>query len=820
MRSGSRIHWSGYPSLLAAGGFAAGIVLGGRWGGAGVFFWLGVLGVGFAGFGLAHVWDQRRLVSLAPLGRVVAAGVVVVGAGGLRHAVYKTPGPDALGPVVDQLGDASVPLAGTVRGSPERAGEGARFTLSVDTIGIGQSAAAVAGRVRVTLRSPPWEDDPRSFPEVRQGDEVWVRGAVRPGPEQRNPGGFDYGAYLEQRGVCCVTYIGDPENVEIRQRARGAVAVVGAVREYVRRQVDRYVLAEGNRGVLQALLLGDRGGITETQRENFARTGLMHLLAVSGLHVFLVGMVLYGLLRPALVRLRVPWWRMEVVRAVGTIGVLGFYMVLTGGRPSVVRAVVMAALFIGGVVFQRSSHPLNTLGMAALLLLAVRPTALCDVGFQLSMAAVAGILVLQPRLAALLPEEWRRSFLSDGAVSITVASGAAILGTTPVLLYHFGWVSVAGLVLNTVGIPCTGLVLSAGIAMVATGGVSSVAGGAFGGAVDFFGGMLLITAQEGAAWLSWAGLRMAEPDAWALGALVLGLLAIAQWPRPRVRWRCVGVGVLLAAMSVWIGVLKSGSSLDVIFFDVGHGDAILVSTPDNRHLLVDTGPWSPGGAAAEYSVVPFLERHGIRRLDVIVVTHSDADHLGGLSAIGEEVSVGTVVHNGRSRDTELYRRVRENLEERNVSTEAIGRGEAFWVGRGLRVEVLSPPGSEAFESGNNMSVVTRVSYGGVSLLFPGDVEAEAERSLVRSYGSSLRSHLVAVPHHGSRTSSTPDFVEAVADEAWTHSVVSAGRENRYGLPHEEPISRWIDESASVHGTMRGAVWLRTDGREVWRRRWR
>ncbi len=370
--------------------------------------------------------------------------------------------------------------------------------------------------------------------------------------------------------------------------------------------------ALGGRAVLRALLLGDRSRITDAQRARFTKTGLMHLLAVSGLHVFLVGMVLYALLRPFLLRLRLRWRTAEVVRAALTITVLVFYMLLTGGRPSVVRAVIMATLFIGGIFFQRSAHSLNTLGVAALVLLAVRPPMLFDVGFQLSMAAVSGIVTLNPRFLEMLPDRYRTSEALDWVLSTGTTSAAAILGTAPVLLYHFGWVSVAGLLLNMVGIPCTGLALTSAIATVAVGGLWPTAAASFGSAADVFLQGLLATSRYGAAWFSWAGIRMATPDLWELTALGAGLIAVAQWPRPRLRWRWIVIGGLFMTASVWGPVVGGGTAptLDIVFFDVGQGDAALLKTPSDHHVLIDAGPRSPSGATAEFAVLPFLRRWG------------------------------------------------------------------------------------------------------------------------------------------------------------------------------------------------------------------
>lgn len=825
MRPGSSVHWSAYPALLLAGGFALGIV-GDFLLSPGISLWIGGVGGGLAVFGGAQWWARTRLVTLAPLGRVAAVVLIAISAGGVRHAVYRAPSPRAL-TAVAETGNESTVLRGLVEDAPERS-ESTRFTLDANAVYGPGDTLSVEGKVRVTLRPSPWADSVGPFPRIQQGNLVRVRGALRRPPGLRNPGGFDYRAYLARRGVCCTMYVGGPDHVSVQGDHRGMVgASLASTRRYVRSQVDRYVASAGGKAVLRALLLGDRSQITETQRARFSQTGLMHLLAVSGLHVFLIGMVLYALLRPLLTRFRLPWRVVEGSRAALTIVVLIFYMLLTGARPSVVRAVVMATLFIGGIVFQRSAHSLNTLGVAAFVLLAVRPAALFDVGFQLSMSAVAGIVTLNPRFSEALPEWNWDSEMLDWVVSTGTVSAAAILGTAPVLLYHFGWVSVAGLLLNMVGIPCTGLALAAAIAMTAAGGVWTLAGAAFGSAADLFVQGLLSTSRYGAAWFSWAGIRMAVPDPWVLGALVAGLVAIAQWPRPRNRWRFVIVGLLLGAVSVWGEVLGRDAepTLDVLFFDVGQGDAALITTPGGHRTLVDAGPWSPEGGAGKFVLAPYLERRGIQWLNTVVVTHPDEDHLGGLPYLLKEMSVGRVVHSGQAADTDLYRRTQRLLDREGVTERAVQRGDTLAVGSGARARVLGPPShwvERETRSKNEASVVLRVSYGDVDVLLPGDVEAAAERNLVRTYGEQIASRVVKVPHHGSSTSSTQQFVRAAVNESKEgRAVVSVGRDNRYEMPDEDVLSRWRTQGMKINSTAQhGAVWLRTDGKDLWRVHWK
>jgi competence protein ComEC len=286
------------------------------------------------------------------------------------------------------------------------------------------------------------------------------------------------------------------------------------------------------------------------------------------------------------------------------------------------------------------------------------------------------------------------------------------------------------------------------------------------------------------------------------------------------------VGLALATLSVWEGAVgrESEPTLDAVFFDVGQGGATLLAMPNDRHVLVDAGPRSPTGSAAEFVVLPYLERWGIRTLDAVVVTHPDEDHLGGVPALLREVSVGQVVDNGWSADTELYEEFERLCTQLEVPRDTVERGDRLSLGSDVRTQVLSPLGREETRVGtrNNASIVLRVDYGNVSILLPGDIEREMESFLVHAYGDQLESEVVKIPHHGSSTSSSSGFVEAVSgEEGDVHAVVSVGGGDQYDMPDEQTLSRWTARGAVVHSTAnRGAVWMRTDGTDVWPVDWK
>jgi competence protein ComEC len=281
----------------------------------------------------------------------------------------------------------------------------------------------------------------------------------------------------------------------------------------------------------------------------------------------------------------------------------------------------------------------------------------------------------------------------------------------------------------------------------------------------------------------------------------------------------------LLSVGTWVNVVDRDAkpTLDVLFFDVGQGDAALVTTPDGRRLLVDTGPRSPTGwAAASSSVVPYLKRRGIDHLETVVISHPDEDHLGGLPTLLRKVSIGRVLHSGQQADTDLFRETRRLLRRKGVSVQSVDRGDALLSESRVRGHVLGPPvrpDRSGIEGENERSVVLSLSYGDVRILLPGDIEKDSERDLAQTYGGQLESRVVKVAHHGSRSSSTSLFVRRVADSD-TRAVVSVGRSNQFGMPSEEVLDRWKSAGARVWSTAEeGAVWFRTDGHEVWGVKW-
>lgn len=818
------------PALGVAGALAVGI-------------WAAEIGLPLSGIlagagsasaaALVYVRQSRdRLVTLRPLVLTGAALLGVVALGTLRMTTWSIPSANSLDRLLATHSEETpLTLWGRVTDAPTQAAP-VRFTVRIDSVQDAFLLAAadssspahpVTGRVRVTFGTSPFAETLPLYPVVRQGDQLRLRGEVRPFDLPRNPADVDYDAFLARQGVSGTLWLSDANAVAVLGPARNWLDRCAATFHLrITRALARAVPSEAGRSALSALLIADRSLLDPAVREAFAGTGLMHLLAVSGLHLMLVGLVLYTLLKPLLGRLGWSHQTVETTRALVTLLLLAVYVIIAGAGTAVVRAFVMTALVLVGRAWQRRSDPLNALGVAALLLLLIRPPALFDVGFQLSFSAVAALVTLTPLLTGPLPTALARRPLPRWIAQTAAASLAATLGTAPVLLAHFGRVPLAGLLLNTIAIPLTAGTLGVGLLAVLSPHPELSA--SFGTLADLFARGLLGVSEAGAAWMGSLAVTSGPTPSLVLIALVLAWAALALWKRPRLRMRLGLAALGCLVLSAGINALpqRAVPDMEVFFLDVGQGDAALLRLPGGRHMLIDAGPRTPFSDAGERTVLRHLDRYRITHLDALVVTHADADHAGGAPSVLRGVSVGRLFHNGIVPEDGPAREMITLADSLGVPTRSLVAGDTLGLSRAVRVRVLSPtPSVAAGRDDNEASVVLHVEFGMTRWLFLGDAEHRAEKHLVQRWDSLLTADVVKVGHHGSRTSSSEALVKEVSLRDETQAVVSVAARNRYGLPHPEPLTRWRRAGARLHLTAEeGAVWFSTDGSSIERNAWR
>ena len=531
-----------------------------------------------------------------------------------------------------------------------------------------------------------------------------------------------------------------------------------------------------------ALLLGRRETLDRELADRFAKSGLVHLLAISGTHVALVGAVLVLLGRVA---------RLSRARTAAlAIVLVALYLAVIGAPPSAVRSGVMMALSLLAVVLQRPSAALPIVAAAALAILALEPMAALDIGFQLSFAGVLGILLLRGAMWRRLPERWRRGKIRRPVLESLVVSLAAFLTTAPVVAHHFGQVAPVSIVANLPAIPLTSLALIGIGAAAVTEPVAPplarlLADGA-GAALD-----LLNVVVDVAVAIPGGHAAVARPQwpLWAAAAVVF-LLALdaAGKMRAPVRWALAGMSACAAFLVLPVAaVATGGGELEIAFIDVGQGDAVALRTPAGRWLLVDAGLIDEGFDAGEKRVLPYLRARGAGRVEAMVLTHPHADHIGGAAAVMRGMEVGRLIEPGLPFGSPVYLDVLRVAEERGVPWHAARQDRSLHVD-GVELLFLWPSADilDAVSDANDISAVIHVRYGAFSALLTGDAGAEVEERLARKYGRSLRSDVLKAGHHGSRTSTSPAFLDAVTPEL---AVISCGRRNRYGHPAPEVLRR-------------------------------
>ena len=641
--------------------------------------------------------------------------------------------------------------------------------------------------------------------DLVRGDRVEVLASLAPVRLFRNPGGTD--PYVR---VALTEITGSGGAVDVLRLARGGglAARIDAARRHVRRRIDATYSAE-SAPYARALVLGETD-LPDEERDAFRRSGLAHLLAVSGTHLVIAVLALVTALRMVLCRITPLSARLDVGRISALVGALAswLYADFAGGGGSAYRAAAMmsAALLIRA--FGRRPSGLRCFSWSLLGGVLVEPLAVCDLSFVLSVAATAGLLVAASPLRRLVQD---RSTLAKMLLLSAGATLAAVVACAPILLSVGPELPIVGVAANLLAAPVGELVA---LPVCLLHAVLSWAPAAEQGAAMVGGGALILVRAlaQAAAESPWSSFSLPPPTPWQLGVLAVAAVALGLRHAPRVvlliALSCLGAFELLARQQG-----APTGELRITVLDVGQGDAIVVDLPDGRLMLVDGGgfvgsPLDP----AERVLLPVLRHRRRDRVDIAVLSHPHPDHYTGLLTVLERLPVDELWTSGLalswsgSRLGQAFRAAERKGTRLRTARDLCGDHR---VGRGV-IEVLGPcPSFVPDRDPNDNSLVMRIRLGRRAALLTGDAEREQEQSLLARHAGALKADLLKVGHHGSRTSSTPRFIEAVAPEL---AIASCGVRNRFGHPHGTTRRTFEDAGVSLLLTERGGalVW-RTDG---------
>ncbi len=717
-----------------------------------------------------------------------------------------------------------VTLVGTVTSMVAGVEDKTRFELELDTIiyRTGPSAGEqlpTTGKIRLSMRGQP-----PSF--LTPGRRILAVATVDRIRNYQTPGIFNYTLYMHSRGIYSSGWIRSSKFIEpLTEQKHSISTTIRILPEKIRQQISRFIQERCDpavSGLYQALLIGDRSGLSPEIKEQFARTGCMHLLAISGLHVGLLALLVYGLLSGIMKRSQ--WLLLHThvptLALALTFPILFFYAFIAGMNTPVFRSLIMAAVFLGAILVRRQHSILNLIAAAALLILVLHPLSLFTASFQLSFAAILAITLIYPRIITLFVQEKadrnQTSIISNiirWPITALMLSLAATIGILPFLLYHFNRFSPIGPLMNLLIEPLLCFIaLPLGLAAIPL----IVLAPNLAGALLQLGGVALHLADG---LTQWAG-RLPFASIWTITPsipeciLYFSLLLFVCTSGHRRKFILFSLGVTLLFLHFATDFTFFGTrSAEISYLDVGQGTSTLIENPDGTNILIDGGGHSSKRFNVGKNIIaPFLRHKRIRHIDQIIITHPDSDHFNGLGFIVQQFHPGIVYINGQAGETDGYRNLLDLITLKKIPLQQAQKNKILHEDPLCSLVCVGMPGLpvENF-SENNSSLVLRLQCGKKYFLFPGDIEERAEALLIQQ-NVHLQADVLLAPHHGSKTSSSRAFIQTVKPKL---IIVSAGRSKKGIFPTLRHQQWWRRQGIDMLITgIDGTITCRTDGKTI------
>lgn len=654
------------------------------------------------------------------------------------------------------------------------------------------------------------------FPVINYGTQVRLTGSLETPPENED---FSYKDYLARQDIHSIMFL---PHVEVQAEGVGnpIYHAIFAVKQRAHATIN-HIIAEPQASLLAGILLGNDDGMPPALDDAFRITGMTHVIAISGFNIAIIITVLMSMARPFLGDRYAALFAM--------IGIV-FYTILVGADASVVRAAIMGSVFLfTSRWLGRPGFSVATLLVAGWVMTAIRPFLLWDVGFQLSFAATLSLILYADPLANQIRTRLRTFFDHDATDRLmglltepVIITLTAQFLTLPLMMGHFGQLSLISLIANALILPAQpGVMLWGGLATL-VGLISPALGQALGWVAWLF---LSYTIQLVEMLAAVPKAAVSVNITWTGVIAIYVIIAAGTWlARQEKRRRqhifsqfrqnltqraAFGSSLVGALLIINWGISQPDGNLHIVFFDVGQGDATFIQTPSGRQILIDGGLYPTVLNDALGQQMPFWDRE----LDLVIATHPDADHVSGLVGVFERYQVDLLLTDGSGAgESEIFDAVLAAAEVGETAVSSIRAGERIEIGDGVILEILHPSSVHNSENRNEKSVSLRLIYSDFSYLCTGDAEQQAEQIMLEN-GAPLQALVYKAGHHGSRTSSSAPFLKAVQPQI---IVVSAGEDNRFGHPHTEMLDRAAAIGATTLRTDQlGTIELISDGQNMW-----
>ncbi len=649
------------------------------------------------------------------------------------------------------------------------------------------------------------------YSRIQIGNSISFYGTIARAKNIRNPGEFDYEAYLTDKGISGIINCYKPESFEIID---DNVSFFSNTVFTIRKLIDQRIKQLYNKdaaALLKGILLADRSDIDYNIKNSFVNSGVIHVLAVSGLHVGFIITIFFLLFGRLDIRLKF------VLTSFGII----LFLIITGGHASVFRASTMAIVLLIAKLSNRSTNGFNSIAIAGFILLLINPTEIFNPGFQLSFSAVLSILIIYPIFSKLL-SEYNFNIIVKNILLFFAVSLAAQLGTLPFTIIYFEKISLISLLANLLVIPTIGIIVAIAILSLLVSIISILFATFFASA-----NMLIIKVLyysltnisnlsfsflpiynfsffDGIIFYTFLGILIFSFKSFERKILLIPITGLTIWS-------------IINFMSLDDTKLLPDGELSIVAIDVGQGDGFLIKFPDNTTALIDAGNATQYFDVGERIIEPLIKRLGLGKIDYAFISHLDADHYAGSIYLINNNYIDTVFkpYDPMSITDSIYQ---DYLTANNIpyffyteSKKEIG---------GCSLYFLNDTTNSTYKNfdKNNKSGIIKLVYGKNSFLFVGDAEIEAEELLIEKYSSFLKSDVLKIGHHGSKTSTIDLFLDFVNPRI---GIISAGIMNKFKHPAKSVIKKLNDRNIKIFRTDRdGAVILTSDGKQIKFINWR
>ena len=677
--------------------------------------------------------------------------------------------------------DDEISIIGTIVSDPQEKEYKTKYILKIDTINSNKKYK----NTKVILYTKKGKET------LKYGDKIELVGNFKLAQERRNPGGFDYRFYLKTKKIYGI--VTTKNTKKLKENNVNIISMIANKTANVIKNQSKKLLENKKACLLIGLLIGDTDEIDEETKEDFRNSNLTHMLAVSGLHVSYVLLAVNYIITKVKIH--------KKLSKIIVMLLILFFILVTGATPSVLRAGTMTIYLILGGIFYRRISVFSSLNLSLLVIIIMNPYCLFDVGLQLSYAGTIGIVYLYPIIK-------EKIYNKANSILITISANIVII---PIMLYNFNTISLTFFISNLLAGPIIGIIIILGFSIIIISLIFFPIANIFSKILNLLIILFLNTAKA-CANLPFSKIFIITPTLKYifLYYCLLVFIIIKERAQIRINIKLRNKVIAILIILVIINPIKyfsniKQSNLKIYFVDVGQGDSTCIVTPKNKVILIDGGGNSKDENydIGKQILLPYLLDKKINKIDYCIVSHFDSDHCGGLMYILKNLKVKNIIIGKQYEEYENYKEFIKIAKDKKINIRVVEAGEKITIEKNLYIDVLWPINRKKMviqNAINNNSLVFKLRYINFSMLFTGDIEEIAEKEILDNYKENtelLKSTILKVAHHGSKTSSTKEFINIVKPK---YAVIGVGKDNKFGHPSNVTIENLKTINTEIYRT--------------------